>query len=129
MRTDFAQSLDVDRPHTLLTQDTKHSGSLEYRYDDTGETACVPNIWYNQTGLVRAQAVRWEATKELERAAHMEKYPPHDMTTAMVKNICQRKRERAARINAEADRMVAAIIPTHPGAAARLKLDYGPLAG
>lgn len=49
MQQNFAQSPDFERPMTLLTEDTKRSGTLLYRYDDTGETALVPNIPCNQT--------------------------------------------------------------------------------
>lgn len=56
LREDFSQSLDRTRPHELVIR--MHKGKpvnpsrcscLLYRYTDTGETATVPNIWYNQT--------------------------------------------------------------------------------
>ncbi len=44
----FSQSVNSDRPHKLLTPDTKKSGFLVYLYTDTNEEVLVPNAWYNQ---------------------------------------------------------------------------------
>ena len=68
----FQQTIDQNRPHTCLTGNTKFSGQLEYRYDDTGETVTVPNIWYNQSYRTRAEASLWEAERKLESALEIE---------------------------------------------------------
>ena len=65
----FSQSLDKERPHTLLTKNPKRSSCLNYRYDDTQEEAVVPNIWYNQTYQTRVESVRWDALQCEEHAA------------------------------------------------------------
>lgn len=65
----FEQSIDHSRPHVLMTVNTKHAGSLEYRYGDAGEVVSVPNIWYNQTCQVRAAALRWEAFRLCARGS------------------------------------------------------------
>ena len=123
---EFAQAIDADRLHTLLTKDVKRSGSLLYRYDDTQETVTVPNIWYNQPYLARAEAVRWEAQILDEQAERFAKNPrPYDLTPAAVAGIVSRYRARSVRIRAEADRMEAAGVPCRPVAASRMDLNYG----
>lgn len=122
----FIQSLDVERPHSLLTKDTKFAGSLEYRYDDTGEVVSVPNIHYNQPFDQRAEAVRFDAQRADEQAESILKSAPVYITTERAAELSRLHRERAARIRAEADRMIAAGVKTHPVAAARMQLDYGP---
>lgn len=123
----FAQSVDPDRPHTLLTENTRFSGSLLYRYDDTGETVSVPNIWYNQTFDARVAYVRYEAQMQDAHAARYENNPPYNITQAAAKDIARRHRERADRIRAEAARMEAAGEAAYPVKASRLQLDYGEL--
>lgn len=124
MNATFTQSLDADRAHTLLTKNTKQSGSLEYRYDDTGEIVTVPNIWYNQTFQERVAAVRWDASLEDERATKMEKNPPHNMSRDAVSQIVTRLRAKAILIRSEADRMEAAGRATHPVKASLMQLHY-----
>jgi hypothetical protein len=46
-RPNFHQALPSDRNWTLLTDDGKRAGQLEYA-DDEGVRIIVPNIWYNQ---------------------------------------------------------------------------------
>jgi hypothetical protein len=125
MRPDFVQALDVTRPHTLLTENTRHSGFLESRCDDTGEMVLVPNIWYNQTYQVRVEAIRWDARIAEEQAERNEKYPPLGMSQAAAADMVRRFRERAARIRAEADRVEAAGRADYPVLASLTKLDYG----
>lgn len=78
---DFAQSIDRERPRELVLPlfkgepvDPSKMGSLKYRYLDTGETATVPNIWYNQTVEMRLSWWEFEArrTREQANAARVE---------------------------------------------------------
>lgn len=121
----FHQSVDSDRPHTLLTEDTRHSGSLVFRYDDSGELITVPNIWYNQTYLARVSAVRFYAQRQREFADRMMRNPPFQHTQSAVDDIVRRIIQRAERIEAEADRMATEGRDSHPVAASRMQLDYG----
>lgn len=125
MRKDFSQALDSSRPHTLLTENPKRSADLVYRYDDTGETALVPNIWYNQTFQVRAEAIRWDAMRAEERAIKYEAGPPYGMSAATAADIARRYREYAARIRSEATRMEVAGSSEYPVRAARMDVNYG----
>lgn len=125
MRADFSQSLDASRPHTLLTENPKRSANLVYRYDDTGETALVPNIWYNQTFQVRAEAVRWDAMRAEEKATEYEAGPPYGMSVAAAADIARRYREYAVRIRSEATRIEMAGKSDFPVRAARLDVNYG----
>ena len=123
----FTQSVDFKRPHKLLnTANPKFCGTLVYEYLDTAERISVPNIWYNQGFQMRVAAVRYEAQKNIERAVQFETSTPYNMTEAMAQNIAKRYRERAARINAEADRMFAAGVEDYPTAASQMALNYGP---
>lgn len=125
MNPNFSQCLDKTRPHTLLTKNSKRMGCLTYRYDDTGDEALVPNIWYNQTYQIRVEAVRWDAGQMIERAVRYETEPPLGMAKWQSDQIAQRYRARAARIYAEADRMEAAGDDKFPVVAACLQLNYG----
>jgi hypothetical protein len=124
-RIPFDQSLDKNRPHKLLTKNSKRSGCLTYQYLDTDEKIIVPNIWYNQTYQTRVEAVRWEAKQCINRAESYEKRPPVGMSKENADNIAKRYRERAARIFAEADRMEAAGDDAYPVKASLMQLDYG----
>lgn len=124
-QTQIEQSIDPARPHTLLTGDIRRSGSLVYRYDDTGETVSVPNIWYNQPFDARVSVVRWDAEKQAEHAAQIKKYPPFGLSPSAVADLARRYLERAARIRAEAARMEAAGECSRPVAASRIPLNYG----
>lgn len=80
LREDFAQSLDRSRPHELIVQtvkgkavDPKRQGSLSYRYLDTGEAICVPNIWYNQTREMRVEWWTFEADRTAGALARAKK--------------------------------------------------------
>lgn len=121
----FQQAVDAARPHTLLTANPKFSGSLLYRYDDTGETITVPHIWYNVTTPMRVAAVRADAQLAIDNAVRFATNPPFPTSRQAGLDIARRYRARAARIKAEADRMEAAWCSSHPVAAARLELDYG----
>jgi hypothetical protein len=101
----FSQVLDKNRSHTLLTTNTKQSGQLLYRYNDTGEETLVPNVWYNQTYQCQVESLRWYAQQDIERAIKVETRPPVGMTKAASDQIAQRYREKAARLNEEADRI------------------------
>lgn len=72
---DFAQSLERERPHELLPQvvggkvrDPSRCAHLRYRYLDTGETATVPNCWYNQTPAMRQAYWDFEAERTAQTA-------------------------------------------------------------
>ena len=122
----FIQSIDVSRPHTLLTKNTKWSGSLVFRYDDTGELVNSPNVPYNQTFQVRAEAIRWDADRLEAQGAALVKNPPYLLTPAAVSQQAARIKLRVARIREEANRMHKQGQSTHPVAASRITLDYGP---
>lgn len=125
-KPEFAQSIDADRPHSLLTKNVQFSGSLLYRYDDTQETVTVPNIWYNQTYQVRAESIRWDAKVQDDKAASFAKNPqPCNLSPAAVADIVGRFRARAERIRAEANKMEAAGELNRPVAASNMKIDYG----
>lgn len=119
----FQQTIDADRPHTLLTLDTRTSGTLRYRYDDTQQEVEVPNIWYNQTYKERAEAVRWQAQTREEAARWYAKYPPVGQAAPDVAIVIEGLLARAARIRAEAARLESAGSGTHPVAASRLPLN------
>lgn len=121
----FSQSVDANRPHTLLTKNIKHSGYLIYRYDDTQELVQVPHTWYNSHYQSRAEYVRFLAKQEEERATKMERYPPFWISAANALALAQRYRARAARIRAEAEKIEAQADPAYPVQAARLELDFG----
>lgn len=125
-RTAFSQFVDVTRPHTLLTENTRFSGSLLYRYDDTGEQVTVPNAWYNQTAQTRAAYTRFMAKNADEYAHQLLRSPPLGMTAEAATQITGRYRARAGRIRAEADRIETLTVGSHPVAAGRLQLDFGP---
>lgn len=125
----FEQSVDVSRPHTLLTINTRAHGSLLYRYDDTGEAVTVPNIWYNQPYLTRVGAVLYEADRRDEFATRIESCPPLHVSRDSAADIARRFRERANKIRSEAVRMKGAGSDSHPVAASRIELDFGPNVG
>jgi hypothetical protein len=121
----FQQSIDAGRPHTLLTKDVRVSGSLEYRYDDTGQRVSVPNIWYNQCYQTRVAAINSQADLCEGQAKQYLKSPPYQVSPDAAANIAQRYKERAARIRIEARRIEAASNRTKPVAASLLALDFG----
>ena len=99
----FEHSIDHSRPHALMTVTTKHAGSLEYRYGDTGQVVSVLNIWYNQTCQVRAAALRWEASRLCADTAAYQRNPPFVEYEAALENVVTRMLLSATRLNAEAD--------------------------
>jgi hypothetical protein len=125
MNPNFEQCIDVNRPHTLLTENTQHCGSLLYRYNDTGESVTVPNIWYNQTYQVRVQSLLFEAARTQEMGEKFMANPPSRMSAEAAQNIGLRYLERAERIRSEARRMQKAAIAGYPVAASRMELDFG----
>jgi hypothetical protein len=94
-RSDFSQSIDRSRPRTLLTKNTIRSGSLEYLYTDTGESATVPNIWYNQTVEANVERLRWHATQYDERVRQLIENPPIGSTKEGVRRDIRLHRARA----------------------------------
>lgn len=123
-RPSFHQSVDASRPHVLLTLDLARSGSLHYRYNDTGEEIEVPNIWYNQPYVDRVAELRRQAQLQNESATKFLKYPPLDWSVEAVNNVVNRYRSRAARLLCEADRIEAAGSATHPVSASRMHLSF-----
>lgn len=110
----FAQALNADRPHTLLTSNPKRSGTLAYRYDDTGEVVRVPNIWYNQTFQTRVATIRWDAQVLDDQAAMFEQHPPLGMSVVAAADIAGRLRLKAAQRRAQADVIELAGNPAYP---------------
>lgn len=104
----FAQGLDSSRPHTLLTEGIKVSGSLLYRYDDTREEVTVPNIWFNQPFQIRAASLRWQAQRQEDAAARYESNPqPYNLEKEKIAAFVDRMRGLAAMMRAKADRLEA----------------------
>jgi hypothetical protein len=124
MTPNFQQSINQDRPHTLLTVDVKRSGSLLYRYDDNQEVVDVPNIWYNQTYQTRVASVRFDAKIQDEAADSFSRHPPIGLSQSAIDNVVFRYHAKAARIRSEADRMEAEGVMSHPVRASRMQLDY-----
>jgi hypothetical protein len=90
LRPDFAQSLDRSRPRTLLTNHPSRSPDLRYRYDDSGQTVTVPNIWYNQTIEARAGHLRWQAENYEIRAAALRANKPYWLAPQLVLKLADR---------------------------------------
>lgn len=126
VRPVFAQSVDVTRPHVLLTQDIKGSGTLVYGYADTGETVMVPNVPYNQPAAERVQFMRWQADGVESQAARLQDNPPFGVSPEVARRMVRSRLDRAERIRKEAARVERADRPGHPVEASRLDVDYGP---
>jgi hypothetical protein len=124
MAVNFQQSLDIDRPHSLLTEDTKRSASLRYRYDDTHEEVLVPNIWYNQTYKDRVGYFRFLAQTKEDSAAKFAKYAPVGMSSEEVVRMVSKLKEQAEKIRSEAKRMEDSGEDTHPVAASHIVLNF-----
>jgi len=75
----FQQAVDHNRNKTLLTINPKKAAQLEYRYTDTGETIVVPNIWYNQTNDMLADAFLFQAEQFIEKAKVLSTTPPENV--------------------------------------------------
>jgi hypothetical protein len=125
VRAAFAQSVDVTRPHTLLTEDCRHSGSLLYRYDDTAELVTVPNVPYNQPAAERVQYIRWQADGVHDQAQRLRTNPPYGVSEAVARRMVQSRLERAERMRREAARVERADRPGYPVEASRLDVDFG----
>jgi len=123
---ELAQSIDVNRPHTLLTKDTKSSGMLVYLYDDTGVQVTVPNCPSNQPYWVRSAYLReWLAANSDRRAERMRNNPPFGTTLEEAKLLAKKLRDYADKIRSEADRLDRAGRPSHPVAASSMPLFIG----
>ena len=95
MQKNFTKSVDQNRPHTCLTADPKNSGQLEYRYDDTGETVVVPNVWYNQSFRTRANVMVWDAERYIQSAIEVESDTKSILSQQARNQIGARIREQA----------------------------------
>jgi hypothetical protein len=105
MRPDFAQSLDRSRPRELLTANPLRSGSLEYRYTDTGETTTVPNIWYNQTIAANVARIRYDASRYDEHVRQLTENPPIGYSKEAIRREISQYRRRASIAREAADRL------------------------
>jgi hypothetical protein len=105
IRPTFAQDLDTDRPHTLITENTKRACVLLYRYDDTQELVAVPNSDYKQTYQERVDAMCGDAKLVDCRADILEKLNPDELSPEVVNNIVSRLRIRADNLRAEASKI------------------------
>ncbi|GBG14579.1 uncharacterized protein NMK_2178 [Novimethylophilus kurashikiensis] len=63
----YAESVCTFNPHTLVAGDVA-AERLEYLYPETGEVVSVPNVWFNQTYTLRAEALKDEAVSLLIQA-------------------------------------------------------------
>jgi hypothetical protein len=90
LRPDFAQSLDRSRSRTLLTSHPSRSPDLQYRYDDSGQTVTVPNIWYNQTIEARVGHLRWQAQNYEIRAAAVRDNKPYWVAPRLALKLADR---------------------------------------
>jgi hypothetical protein len=117
----FYQSVDVTRPHALLTGNVKFSTWLVYRYTDNGETIIVPNGATNQPGTVRADALRFYADVEEERATKIRNDMRGRAGQAGDHPEVLRRERAAAELRSAAARMVAAYRQDYPVESARMK--------
>jgi hypothetical protein len=92
---DFSQSIDRTRPRTLLTQDPIRSGTLQYRYTDTGETVTAPNIWYTQTVEANVARLRFQAEQKDEHARKLSEDPPYGESKQTLRREIARARAYA----------------------------------
>lgn len=113
-------SIDVARPHQLLSHDPKRVATLEYRYTDTNEVVTCPNIWYNQPFETRLDALSFQAEQIEASVRKLQDMPPILMTaedlaatSARMTGIANRLRDIAKRVKDAAD-------PAFPVAASRL---------
>lgn len=127
---DVAHSINISRPHTLLTQSPRFSAQLEYRYDDTNEVVSVPHLWYNRPYTESVFKLEEDAKREELYATQIDKialgYDPltaspqqKEEYSTTLKNA-RKHRERAEDIRAYAARMEEIGSPTHPVAASHL---------
>lgn len=124
----FQQFLDVARPHTLLTENPREAMRILYRYEDTGETVLVPNVWHNQTYQMRIAQIRFDASLNDDLADRIESDPPTGLSPSAVKDIARRYRERAAQMRAAANELEEKAGATRPviGDAPEKKEKNGP---
>jgi hypothetical protein len=78
---------------------------------------------------MRVAFLRFEAVRVFDLAERILRHPPHSLSTDVTLDIARRYRERAKRIEAEADRLEAAGKVEFPVAAARMELDFGETVG
>jgi hypothetical protein len=123
----FRDSIDIERPHALLTRDTRFSGSLIYRYLDNNEVVTVANIWYNQPFWQRVEWIEFEASRHERFADGFKKSPPFNMSQKDAESLAERHLLRAKVIRCEAARLRAAGDDNFPVAASRIELNYGEL--
>lgn len=98
----FQQMLSRKRPHTLLTQDQTATCALVYRYLDTGETATVPNVWYNQPPALRMMG----HAEQVERyAKKLEVNPAKNLTPAENQKLIEQYRQRAQAFRDTAEKL------------------------
>lgn len=122
----FTQTLDKSRPHTLLTQNVRTSGLLEYRYDDTGVVVSVPNCHYNQPYWVRVDYLRnWLAGKAQQQAETLRRNPPFGMSKERGHALAAQHQAYARKIREEADRMEKMGNPAFPTVASDMPLSFG----
>lgn len=123
------QTIDVMRPHTLVGGDVRVSGSLTYRYDDDLSRIEVPNTWPNQPYWARTHYLNWLAEKSEAHAQQLLSFPPLKASRTDADLLAKKYAAYADRIRAEAKRLNAAARHTHPVAASRLELNFGPHPG
>ena len=103
----FADSINAERPHSLITTNSISSGHLEYQYMDTMEVVKVPNIWYNQTYQMRASHAIFLAERMDEKVSNAyKKYDgilqksAIDVMVAGSKSMAEEYRQKAITITA-----------------------------
>jgi len=106
-KNNFQEVVDRRRPRRLLTTNPLRTFRLEYEYTDTGETVCVPNIWYNQTDDMLADSWLFDAERYIERAEVLSTTPPDDVdATTIAETIADyTKQAKVYRQNARFVRM------------------------
>jgi hypothetical protein len=108
-RADSDLRLDRTRPRTLLTALPQHAIRLLYRYDDTGQTVAVANLWYNQSIEGRVAQLLWGAEQHELHAAWLQRGPrsvPPVLMRRMVDKLMTRAllyREVAKRLAREGE--------------------------
>jgi len=81
----FQKAVNHRRNRTLLLTDSKRNANLlEYRYEDTGETIVVPNIWYNQTNDMQSSFLLFQAEQAIEKADVWSKTPPANTSSTTI---------------------------------------------
>ena len=113
-RPDFAQGQEKGRPMDLLTEDTKHSGCLVFRYRDDGTTVAVPNIPANQPIGMRLDYLKWSRGERIlshQRREASERFTPNELH--WFKRDHEQAISRLDAIIVEMERQIAAHQGTH----------------